>query len=1493
MGPPVRKYSAFISYRHADNKEMGRKWASWLHETLEAYEVPKDLVGKINESLEPVPPSLYPVFRDEQELRATPHLRDDVFHALENAGLLVVICSPRVLESAYVADEIRYFKELGKEDRILTLIVDGDPNSSNAPFNCYPEPLRLGARDVNGKIDWTAKCSLPLSADVRPEGKPEQGWTTSAAYREHLEQHKSLSESQINIAVTDYADRIEQAKMKIVAGALAWPLGELTKRDKAHQLAKAREHAKTVHRWLAVVAGLGIAAMIAAFVAVEARQATATQLRETTRQLERSQLEEGRAWLERARTALEKKNPFHAAMFAGRSLGFSGYGREQASTDLKDKFPLLLGGEMRADAEVEEARKKERSQAESFVEGVSPSLLPIWSSPVNAQHHGHVGCVAFSPDGKRIASATGVPTGLYTIKLWETVTGRETLRLSSHTEGINSLAFSPDGRQLASGSDDTTVKLWDATTGEELASFTGHTDPVNGVAFSPDGKLLASGSWDRSVKLWDVTAGKELASFNGHTAPVNDVAFSPDGKRLVSGSSDNSAKLWDAITGKELGSFNGHTSSVTGVAFDPDGKLVISGSWDNSVKMWDVTTGKELVSFTGHTESVNSVSVSSDGRQIISGSGDNTVKIWEMESGKLLHTLLGHGSAVSSVAFSSDGSRALSGSYDGTVRIWRTTDGSQIGRLTGHSAGASSVVFSPNGLQLASGSKDKTVSLWNIATGELLASFTGHKGSVNSVAFSPDGTRVASGSEDHTIRLWGIVTGKETACLEGHSEPVRSIAFSPDGLRLASASGPAFSEYVSEDKKRDNTVKLWDVATGKEMASFVGHKESVGCVTFSPDGLRLASGSKDGTVKLWDAANGDVLATFNGPNEITTVAFSPDGKRVAAGLGNRGDNYLVKIWALASGQETVKLVGHTGFLTSVAFSPDGKQIISGAQYDTVKLWDAATGTELATLVQDNGVVESVAFSPDGSRIASASEDGTVKLWDVGRANDLGSLTGHVHDTQSKEFDPARKRFSAIGLMLPRVPSCRVAFSPDGMRVATASWDSTIKLWDTTTGKELAILVGHTDGVESVSFNPDGTKIVSGSEDKTVMLWDGMTGKPLATLTGHTKAVTSVAFSPDGRRVASGSHDQIVILWDVLTYKEAARCVGHADSVESVAFSPVGTQLASASWDRSVKLWSAVTGKETATFTGHKFWVTCVAFNFDGTQLASGSGDNTVRLWDTATGKNLTSFNGHADNVTSVAFSPNGKCVASGSEDRTVKLWEASTGKELTAFSGPFGKVSGVSFSPDGVILASGWSAVDGSVVLFGSSSPRTANLVQLQEAGLFRLEGREIVWGENPSLLSSLTVPVQHYRADELCALAVSDLAPSRRAQLQMQLCAKAGQFRSAMAQWQSLLADPATAPSASSEIRRLYLIALIDATRRGDVLGHITTCETATLIPPVLTKEMLAQPTISLAMMSLMQSLAKDDSPEMGGHRKVLEHRLEVVAPKEWLQVCRNFFSK
>ncbi len=315
------------------------------------------------------------------------------------------------------------------------------------------------------------------------------------------------------------------------------------------------------------------------------------------------------------------------------------------------------------------------------------------------------------------------------------------------------------------------------------------------------------------------------------------------------------------------------------------------------------------------------------------------------------------------------------------------------------------------------------------------------------------------------------------------------------------------------------------------------------------------------------------------------------------------------------------------------------------------------------------------------------------------------------------LNPKRSPYAAKFTRLDVTSDCRailttghtnsvacVAFSADGHALASGSWDHTVKLWDSATGREIMSFAGHQDVVTSVAFSPDGQTLASGSWDRSVKVWDVATGREKLSLHGHERVISSVAFSSDGQTLASGSWDLTVKLWDVATAREKLTLVGHKDSVDSVAFSADGQTLSSGSWDHMVKLWDVATGREIRSFAGHQDVVRSVAFSADGQTLASGSRDHTLKLWDVATGRETLSLSGHKNPISSVAFCEDGHVLASGSSDGTVKLWDVATGREKVSLTGHKNPISSIAFSSDGLTLASGsW---DHTVKLWDAATGR-------------------------------------------------------------------------------------------------------------------------------------------------------------------------------------------
>ncbi len=318
---------------------------------------------------------------------------------------------------------------------------------------------------------------------------------------------------------------------------------------------------------------------------------------------------------------------------------------------------------------------------------------------------------------------------------------------------------------------------------------------------------------------------------------------------------------------------------------------------------------------------------------------------------------------------------------------------------------------------------------------------------------------------------------------------------------------------------------------------YQGHASVVAAVAWSPDGRRIASASDDGTVQVWIAANGGKILTYRGqPDGVRAVAWNPvwgtgspgwdalpggqvmsDGRRIASA----SDDRTVQVWDAANGGKILTYRGHTDIVAAVAWSPDGRRIASASFDKTVQVWDAADGGHVLTYRGHTDNVAAVAWSPDGRRIASASWDETVQIWDAADGGHVLTYRGHANFVNAVAWNPVWGAGTLPGGQV----------MPDGRRIASASWDETVQIWDAADGGHVLTYQGHASAVTAVAWSPDGRRIASASVDETVQVWDAANGGNVLTYRGHTEIVDAVAWSPDGRRIVSSGNDHMVQVWD--------------------------------------------------------------------------------------------------------------------------------------------------------------------------------------------------------------------------------------------------------------------------------------------------------------------------------------------------------------------------
>jgi WD40 repeat protein len=527
----------------------------------------------------------------------------------------------------------------------------------------------------------------------------------------------------------------------------------------------------------------------------------------------------------------------------------------------------------------------------------------------------------FSPNNQRLVTYGGRAT------LWDAASGRQVAVLPHEPPtgdahivfgpggSAKDVAFSPDGSRILTASEDGTARLWNSVDGAELAVFRGHEGPVRHAAFSANGQRVLTTSPDGTARLWDAGEGPEVTSVHGQPGPVRNAVFAADGSRVLIASGDRTIRPWIVADGRQIQAVGGNQPGINQVAFDISGRVMALALTDNTVRVMDAVTGGDLSVLRGHEKPVERAVFSRDGERLLTLGGDYRTVIWDVSTGAE-QVVLQHEGGLSSAEISSDGTRVLTtamgstgrqGDYRRMANLWDSRSGRKLATFREAGSAISLAMFSPDGSRILTGGENGIARLWAAADGRELVVLPQHENFVSEAAFTGDGQRLVTVAYDRVALLLDAGSGREIARLQ-QALGVRHIRLARNGSRALTL--PSGAE----------PLRVWDVASGKQIALLTGHDGFVLDGQLSPDGkLAVTFSEIDGTARLWDIDMGHQLGVLRRGDRVNYAAFSPDGTRV---LVVSADGTARLFPAFASGQA---LVDHTHAVLPRKFSEQDRR----------------------------------------------------------------------------------------------------------------------------------------------------------------------------------------------------------------------------------------------------------------------------------------------------------------------------------------------------------------------------------------------------------------------------------------------------------------------------------------------------------------------------------------------------------------------------------------
>ena len=701
-------------------------------------------------------------------------------------------------------------------------------------------------------------------------------------------------------------------------------------------------------------------------------------------------------------------------------------------------------------------------------------------------HSGDIDSVCYSPDGKYLASGGGWNDK--TVKIWNAASGECIRTLEGHTDNVISVRYSPDGRYIASTSRDKTVKIWDAENGSCVFSLTDNHDWILDLRYSPDGKYLAGGMHYGSIKIWDAATGTLLRIIEGHSPLLTSVTdrfdekdydsfyIFPDSTGKYFAIKDDTTQVFETVSGNCILP----EDYIDYCDFSPDGTqfagFTYKGHEDDSetsvIKAWDIAKRKLLWSFEVDVI-LRNIFYCSSGQYISGYTTDGTMEIWDAATGKHIKTIADNW-GMRDVGYSPDGRYIAGLTTHNRITLWDAKTKKKIRDLDGQSSFVSSISFRPDGKYLASGGFDGTIKIWELANGNCIKTIkTGFKKVLN-VNYTPDGKHLIGMHYDYNYKhgsesveysygriiVWDAESGSVLS--EDWYDDLSSVCCTTDGTYMLCGKGYGYDIYI------------YDLKNKKEIAKIEGYTD---CFSVSPDNNYAATYDADNTVKIWELATGKLVKTLDGQTGyFASVGYSPDGRSFACGYMDG----TVKILDAKTGELLRTFTGHYGSVYSVNFSPDGNSLISCAKFDeNINIWDVKSGTRVGTL---KGQIYSY------NAVFNLNYDVEINARGFNDVTVISQWDSKTHTLIRMSELPNTGAFDA------RFNGFKYVAASTG-----ATDYNKVQIFDLATNKVLRTLGEHSGVIRLVQYSPDGRMITSASADGTVKFWDAASGALLATL----------------------------------------------------------------------------------------------------------------------------------------------------------------------------------------------------------------------------------------------------------------------------------------------------------------------------------------------------------------------------------------------------------